>query len=311
MKYLNLDKNFNPYKAEDSECINFESFFFSGGEPHIKIERNWDFGESLVISTRINRSDDLFILILACDAIQRIGDYRTLHLIVPYFPGARQDRVMVEGEPLTARIYADLINDLQFTSVQILDPHSDVLTALINNVIVINNHEFVSKCINDIKSNSYSIISPDAGSNKKMKDLMKYLSDKGHVTELVKCDKTRDIKTGSITGFEVYQDSLHGDDCIIVDDICANGGTFMGLAEELKKKGAGKLYLIITHGEFGSSKPITFERLSKIFDCVYCTDSIFNMDEAFYESYRHYNHLRLKEKFKQIKIEDLYEDIVR
>ena len=68
-------------------------------------------------------------------------------------------------------------------------------------------------------------------------------------------DKTRDVMTGKITGFEVYADDLKGKSCIIVDDICDGGGTFAGLAIELRKKGARKVHLIVTHGTF--SKGLT------------------------------------------------------
>lgn len=37
---------------------------------------------------------------------------------------------------------------------------------------------------------------------------------------------------------------------LIVDDICDGGGTFIGLAEELKRKNAGKIYLAVSHGIF-------------------------------------------------------------
>src|SRR5690606_20401798 len=131
--------------------------------------------------------------------------------------------------------------------------------ALLNNCHVINNHEFVRECLGDISDNDgrYNpiIISPDAGSNKKIKDLAKYIheldgGDTGNVITVVKCDKSRDVSTGNISGFEVYSDDLQGRDCIIVDDICDGGGTFIGLAQELEKKNAGSLYLIVTHGIF-------------------------------------------------------------
>jgi ribose-phosphate pyrophosphokinase len=51
---------------------------------------------------------------------------------------------------------------------------------------------------------------------------------------------------------------------LIVDDICDGGGTFIGLAAELKNKNAGKLYLAVSHGIF-----------SKGFDSLKCFDKIF------------------------------------
>jgi ribose-phosphate pyrophosphokinase len=86
---------------------------------------------------------------------------------------------------------------------------------------------------------------------------------------VVECSKSRDVKTGKLTGFKVYAEDLEGKDCLIVDDICDGGGTFIGLAGELKKKNAGNLYLAVTHGIFSKG----FEELEKCFDKIFTTDS--------------------------------------
>ena len=56
---------------------------------------------------------------------------------------------------------------------------------------------------------------------------------------------------------------------LIVDDICDGGGTFLGLAQELKAKNAGNLYLAVSHGIFSRG----FEDLEKVFTKIYTTDS--------------------------------------
>lgn len=275
MKYLNLTKGFNPLKNDTQELIPYKSFEFSGGEPHIKITRTWEQEDRIVITCRIKSMYDLGLLIVACDALERIGNYDSLELYLPYFPGARQDRVMVEGEPLTAKVYADIINNFGFNAVTILDPHSDVITALLDNVYVVTNHTFVIECLKQIQPSARDktpfIISPDAGANKKSSSLVKKLNTM-NFARLVKCDKERNVNTGEIIGFEVYKDDFYGADCVIVDDICDGGGTFLGLAKELKKKNAGDLYLIVSHGIFSKG----FKELKKYFKHIYTTDSWVN-----------------------------------
>ena len=73
-----------------------------------------------------------------------------------------------------------------------------------------------------------------------------------------------------LTGFKVYAEDLKGCDCLIVDDICDGGGTFIGLANELKNKNAGKLYLAVSHGIFSRG----FDDLEKCFTKIFTTDSI-------------------------------------
>jgi len=44
---------------------------------------------------------------------------------------------MVKGEALSVKVFAGLINNLNLTSVTIFDPHSEVISALLNNCLVI------------------------------------------------------------------------------------------------------------------------------------------------------------------------------
>lgn len=276
MRYLNLTEGFDPL-GPGGDNIKFEKFTFNGGEPHIKIEP-LKANTPIAITTRINTFEDLGLLIVAVNALKGMFCFNST-LYVPYFPGARQDRRMVEGEPLTVKVYADIINDMEFKGVIIYDPHSDVTPALINNCRAVTNHRFVKKTITDIESGTGEmpiLISPDAGSNKKVGNLAKYIIGKDIAVEVVKCDKTRDIETGKITNFVVYAGDLKGRDCLIVDDICDGGGTFLGLADELVKHNVGNLYLATTHGIFSHG----VEKLKEKFTTIITTDSIHNSIEG-------------------------------
>lgn len=261
---LNLDKNFKPLAGEE---IQFESFTFSGGEPHIKINPNFDKLKEVTITHRLNSFNDLGLLCLAVDALHRI-DAKLENLVIPYFPSARQDRVMIKGEPLSVKVYAEIINAFKFKKVLVFDAHSEVTPAVLNNCEVITNHTFIQKVIQEI-GNDALLISPDGGALKKIYKVSEFLGG----MEVVECSKSRDVKTGKLTGFKVYADDLQGKDCLIVDDICDGGGTFIGLADELKKKNAGKLYLAVSHGIFSKG----FDEL-KCFERIFTTDSFKNLE---------------------------------
>lgn len=262
---LNLDKNFKPIAGEE---IEFQSFTFSGGEPHIKINPNFDNSEVVTVTHRINSFNDLGLLCLAVDALKKM-DAKLGELFIPYFPAARQDRVMTPGEPLSVKVYADIINSFQFKKVMVFDAHSEVTPAVLNNCEVISNHKFIQKVIQEI-GNDILLISPDGGALKKIYKVSEYLGG----IEVVECSKSRDVKTGKLTGFKVYAEDLQGKNCLIVDDICDGGGTFIGLADELKKKNAGKLYLAVSHGIFSKG----FEEL-KAFEKIFCTDSVRDIED--------------------------------
>lgn len=258
---LNLDQNFKPLDGED---ISFDSFIFSGGEPHIKLKKQLAEGTEVNITHRLNSFTDLGFLCLAADAIKR--SFAILNtLVIPYFPAARQDRVMVKGEPLSVKIYADIINDLGFRKVIILNPHSEVTPALLNNCEAVPDYKFI-EVVQQMIARDVILVSPDGGALKKIFKLSEYLGGK----PVIECSKKRDVKTGRLTGFHIYADDLANKDCLVVDDICDGGGTFIGLAEELKNKNAGKLFLAVTHGIF--SKGI--DDLANYFTHIYATNSI-------------------------------------
>ncbi|QSW87090.1 ribose-phosphate pyrophosphokinase [Flavobacterium endoglycinae] len=257
---LNLDPKFAPFQNQDQ--IKSQSFTFSGGEPHIKIVPDFDTNRKVTITHRLNSFNDLGLLCITVDALRRM-DVKIIDLFIPYFPAARQDRVMIPGEPLSVKVYADIINAMQLNKVFVFDAHSEVTPALLNNCTVIPNYTFIKEVLNRIGEN-VKLISPDGGALKKIYKVSEFLGG----VEVVECSKSRDVKTGKLSGFKVYNDDLEGTDCLIVDDICDGGGTFVGLAEELKKKNAGNLYLAVSHGIFNKG----FEVLN-CFDGIFTTNS--------------------------------------
>jgi ribose-phosphate pyrophosphokinase len=263
---LNLDPNFRPFIGQKE--IEFKSFTFSGGEPHIKINPDFDVKEEITITHRLNSFNDLGLLCLTVDALRRM-DVKIINLFIPYFPAARQDRVMIKGEPLSVKVYADIINAMQLEKVFVFDAHSEVTPALVNNCEVIPNHTFIQTVIKSI-GNDVKLISPDGGALKKIYKVSEFLGG----VEVVECSKSRDVKTGRLSGFKVYEDDLQGKDCLIVDDICDGGGTFVGLAEELKNKNAGKLYLAVSHGIFNKG----FEVLD-CFEKIFTTNSFKDFED--------------------------------
>lgn len=265
MKFiLNLDSGFKPFEGQE---IEFKQLTFSGGEPHIKILSQIEIGTEVAVTHRICSFNDLGLLCIAVDAIKRLGLIPQT-LFVPYFPAARQDRIMVAGEALSVKVYAEIINQFGFRNVMVFDPHSEVTPAVLNNCEVVNNHSFVSEIVKLIGENVF-LVSPDGGALKKIYKVSEALGG----LQVVECSKSRDVKTGKLSGFKVYEDDLQGKDCLVVDDICDGGGTFIGLAEELKNKNAGKLYLAVSHGIFSRG----FENL-KCFEQIFTTDSFKNIE---------------------------------
>jgi ribose-phosphate pyrophosphokinase len=236
-------KTINLFELSDEFIISK----FAGGECHVKFLKEITF-DSIRINTRLNTSDDIMILCLAVDVLRRM-DVKYIEVFIPYIPYARQDRVMVKGEALSVKVFANIINSLHLDKVMVFDAHSDVSVALIDRCVNTPNYEMVHHIIKEeLQLSDFVLISPDIGAYKKIEKLGKYIGCKNALAVGM---KVRNLDTGDIIKSEVMthdedQDKPH----IIVDDICDGGRTFMEIAEILKQKNIKQIYLIVSHGIF-------------------------------------------------------------
>jgi ribose-phosphate pyrophosphokinase len=291
-----LKKSFLAHK-EDLALIEFDKFVFNGGESHIRIKEDLDYltsnTDAVVFVTKLKTAQDITDLAIAVDAIDNLGSGASFHLLLGYLPGGRQDRVCNPGEALSSKVYANLINSIaDWDSIQFIDAHSDVMPALLNNSYSVDNKLFVDKAIEALDLDDITLISPDAGANKKVLSLAQHLIEtSNHSVEVVRADKNRDLATGNIVETIVYAHDLSDRDCVIVDDICDGGRTFIELAKVLKAKGARNVILIVTHGIFSKGFGPVLEYVDQIVTTNSFTDldrqseyqvTVIGLDETFY-----------------------------
>jgi ribose-phosphate pyrophosphokinase len=272
MKVLNL---VYPEKSD----IKYKKISYPDGQQSITLDEESIDVENIkeiTIKTRLNNFLDLEIIICSVKALRISGIFVPIHLYTPYFLGSRSDRAFEIYSPNYLRdIICPIINSLKFDSVTILDPHSDVLEACLNNFRKVTNEEVVKFALSDIYdhdsnegNNRMILISPDAGASKKIYKIAEQIEYKG---DIITCSKERD-KHGKLTMVNVPYEDEHcrNKDFIIIDDICDGGATFINIAKELKHYApSNKIYLIVTHGIFSKG----FEELSNYFDGIYCTNS--------------------------------------
>ncbi len=237
-----------------------------------------DINEGVRIMSRMNSFKDVELIVCANQALKNLG-FKNIELFVPYFLGARSDRKFVKGGVNYIKdVIAPIINLQGFSKVTVVDPHSDVLEACINNFEKKDNTELVRFAIlkywslnNKIISDMSNVVfvSPDAGALKKVYKVSESFNS---VNDVIVCSKHRDVD-GKLSKTTVpLTDDVMDKDLFIVDDICDGGGTFINIAKEIKSNEnfKGRLYLIVTHGIFSRG----FEDLSDYFTNIFTTNSI-------------------------------------
>lgn len=254
--------------------IAYKQFIFPGGEISIRLDVNHIFdGDDITIVANIQSATEVLELLMVTDAIKREAANSIIDLKLPYVPYARQDRVSVSGEALSIKVMADLINSQKYTNVTIWDPHSDVTSALINNLTIVEQHR-IAYMAPIIWANTI-LVAPDAGAAKKIYKLANATG-----CEVITASKVRDPVTGNITGTgldislnpvkAVYDNTRF----LIVDDICDGGRTFIELARVLKSNINLPIDLFVTHGIFSKG--------TKVFDGL--IDNIYTANPWFEDS---------------------------
>lgn len=91
---------------------------------------------NFLIDWRYEKEEELSTLIYITKSLRNKPYSKSISLKMYYLPNARMDRTQEQDEVFTLRIFAEVINWLNFESVEILDVHSNVGIALINNAII-------------------------------------------------------------------------------------------------------------------------------------------------------------------------------
>lgn len=248
----------------------WRKFRFPDGQPHLEmVDPGALVGAGATINCRITNSQELIEVLMAADIYHRNHPGRELQLNIAYLMAARMDRPMpydgIKYHPFTLKVVADVLATGNFTSVSIFDPHSDVAPALLNAEAILPYGQVeIASALADI------IVAPDAGASKRVA-LLAEMADKPWTQAF----KHRDMSTGHLSGCVLAEPAaVDGKHCIIVDDICDGGRTFVTLAAKLREAGATTVDLYVSHGIFSGGY-----HLGGI-DKIYTTNSYLNYDDA-------------------------------
>lgn len=108
----------------------------------------------------------------------------------------------------------------------------------------------------------YVYISPDKGAEKRVLEISKNFPS---IHNIIVCSKIRNSE-GRISSLEIpefWHTKLQDKKCIIFDDICGEGGTFIELSNKLKNLGVSKVVLVVTH--FFSETVSQFKKIDEIY----------------------------------------------
>lgn len=285
---LNLTPGFEPFGPSTAGEVTYIDYP-SGVEPHVRIKaKDWPDGHSckVLFTARPTNPTELMRVLLAPSAL---GEGSHVELFMPYMPHARQDRRAVASDAESLKTMEALLRTAGYYHVYVFDLHNpDSLNCRWNSPrSFVRNHpptHFITGVV-QAQESLYGdgmkalLVVPDKGMRKRLLHMVAFEADREDPTafaelmiehEQLVCVKERDPKTGklkiSIPTDVMVRDRL----CVIVDDICDGGGTFIPVITELKARGAKRVVLAVSHGLFTKG----YASLTEAgLDQVHCTNS--------------------------------------
>lgn len=254
--------------------MKYERIKYPDGQISAKITE-LDHNLPIYITERINSYEDLMFIASLAEAI-RFRGINNYHLWIPCLFGQRSDRRFSPMQSFDLKVICDVLNNCRFKSVTVFDPHSDISIAMLN-AHKSTSLPHVDNTIHKLlryDNIDLVLVSPDAGAYKKVFDY-----GEGSNLPVVAAVKHRDLE-GKVD--LTFMGNVKDKDCLIVDDLCDGGYTFVKLSEALKSQGAKRVFLYVSHGYFSKG----FDELKKNIDHIFCTNSVKDIEDPFITQYK-------------------------
>lgn len=249
--------------AEEESEIGYERTLYPDNQvsiilDHVELAHYGD--GPVTIRTRFNDYNDMMYMLAATDVLHHThsAGLREIHLYIPCFLGQRSDRRSQESQSFDLGILAEILKNQGYASIGLMHTHSDVLPALFEGnmkVVRLTNAKLITFMLRSLKDNLV-LVSPDAGAYKHVHTI-----GETYKIPVVPANKFRNDSGPYI---EVSGD-VKGKTCVIVDDYCDGGMTFIKLAEKLKEQGAASVKLCVTHFLGSKGLDIILQHVDQIF----------------------------------------------
>jgi ribose-phosphate pyrophosphokinase len=230
---------------------------FACGEIYVRPEDTVRGKEVFIVQTCTNRvNEDLMELFLIC-SVMKMSFARKVHVVLPHMGYARQDRVSLPREPISAKLMADLLVQSGADHVITFTLHSDQIQGFFD--VPVDNAHPRKLFVDYLKKKKISdpiIVSPDEGGAKAAKKMADELE-----CPMAIMHKSRSVHVHNVSEITHTVGDIGGKTAILYDDMVDTAGSVCNAKEVLVRDGArGEVYLIATHPIFS---PPAIERLAE------------------------------------------------
>lgn len=241
--------------------------------------------------------ENIMALKTAIDAARR-SDAHYITVILPAYPYARQDK-SITRECITAALIAKEIEELGTNRVITLDIHNTATAGFFRKAIleILNAKKNICEYVKEnIPSDNLTIIAPDTGAVRRAQEFAEKLQ-----RPLAIVYKQRDYSKPSTVAKTILIGEVKDQDCLIVDDMIATGGTIIKVAKTLKENGANKIYVACSLAFFDGEAKTLFETAHQegLIELIIGTDAV-HQPTSFTENTKWYKEVSVAKYFAKV-----------
>ncbi len=239
---------------------------FPDGEIDIKVNDDLRGRDVYVLQPTCRPVNENWVeLLLLLDTLRRASAGR-ITAVMPYYGYARKDRKDEGRVPISAKVVANTLVSSGAERIVTLDMHAAQIQGFFDiPVDHLYARPVLLEAVEQMGIERPVVVTPDVGGTKMARAYAKRLD-----AELAIVDKRR--LSGAETVVEHVIGDVQGRNCVLVDDLISTGGSITQAAVALKKHGAQRIVIAVSHAAFCGP---AVERLEAApVDAVLVTDTI-------------------------------------
>jgi ribose-phosphate pyrophosphokinase len=222
---------------------------FANGELHTRFGESVRGADVFIIQTHAGNegmsvNDAIMEHLIMVDAAKRASAKR-ITAVAPFYGYSRQDRKSEGREPITAKLVANMFSAAGANRLISVDLHSGQIQGVFDGPV---DHLTAMPVLVDYMASlgdDLVVVSPDAG---RVKVAERYANQLHADLAIVHKRRVKGMKN-TVEARDVVGE-VDGRVCVLIDDMIDTGGTIVAAADQLKARGASKIYAACTHGVF-------------------------------------------------------------
>jgi ribose-phosphate pyrophosphokinase len=236
----------------DRPLVKTRETWFACGEGKLSIEVHVRRGDLYVFQSIVGPGDgrspyDRFVMLLHAIEAAKLSDAESITVVVPYYPGARQDkRKDGHREGISAGLFARMLQEAGASRVIAVEIHNEAIGGMFDPPRCrLENLYLTQRLAQWLQREGLScdtVAAPDVGGLERARRFASVLE-----ADLVALSKERDYSSANKVLRATLIGQVEGKSVLLMDDMIDTGGSVVAAVDELKSHGASDVTVACAH----------------------------------------------------------------